>query len=269
MLLKYLQNVQQGKAVSYQKLLALLPPAYYQRRTELFKVKASGAGKWQVSIADTALFQALLQSAGAPADRITASLQGDSHRVQTSHCYLLLYHEACASPRPDLVLAAGSAAGDGLAQLSLGFAPKPTLLLIENEENFFRYPQVLALCSRMLAQSFALTNCDVALAAGSRIGSALLSPLLEQYQQIYCAFDFDSAGLEVFDHLRKRYGSKVQFVVAPDLTSWLDGFRAEPKNQAQLQRAVELADQHQLYGLAQAFLQRKRFLEQEVLLAEQ
>ena len=137
MLLKYLQNVQQGKAVSYQKLLALLPPAYYQRRTELFKVKASGAGKWQVSIADTALFQALLQSAGAPADRITASLQGDSHRVQTSHCYLLLYHEACASPRPDLVLAAGSAAGDGLAQLSLGFAPKPTLLLIENEENFF------------------------------------------------------------------------------------------------------------------------------------
>ena len=268
MLLKYLQNVQQGKAVNYQKLLALLPPAYYQRRTELFKVKASGAGKWQVSIADTALFQALLQSAGAPADRVTASLQGDSHRVQTSHCYLLLYHEACASPRPDLVLAAGSAAGDGLAQLSLGFAPKPTLLLIENEENFFRYPQVLALCSRMLAQSFALTNCDVALAAGSRIGSALLSPLLEHYQQIYCAFDFDSAGLEVFDHLRKRYGGKVQFVVAPDLTSWLDGFRAEPKNQAQLQRAVELADQHQLYGLAQAFLQRKRFLEQEVLLAQ-
>jgi hypothetical protein len=267
MLLKYLQNVQQGKAVNYQKLLALLPPAFYQRRTELFKVKASGAGKWQVSIADAALFQALLQSAGAPADRVTASLQGDSHRVQTSHCYLLLYHAGCAGPRPDLALATGSTSGDGQPQLSLGFTPKSTLLLIENEENFFRYPQVLVLCNQMLVQPFSLADCDVALAAGSRIGSALLSPLLAQYRQIYCAFDFDCAGLEVFDHLHKRYGAKVQLVVPPDLTPWLDGFRAEPKTASQLQRAVELADQHQLYGLAQAFLQRKRFLEQEVLLA--
>lgn len=266
MLLKYLQNVQQGKAVNYQKLLTLLPPAFYQRRTELFKVKASGAGKWQVSIADQALFDSLLQSALAPADRVTASLQGDSHQVPTSHCYLLMYHAACPLPRPDLVLASGSAHGDGQAQLSLGFLPKPILLLIENEENFFRHTQVLALCARMLAQSFALDSCDVALAAGSRIGSALLAPLLSGYQQIYCAFDFDSAGLEIFDHLQKRYGDKVRFVVPPDLSPWLDGFRAEPKHTAQLQRAVELADQHKLFGLAQALLSKKRFLEQEVLL---
>lgn len=267
MLLKYLQNVQQGKAVNYQKLLALLPPAFYQRRTELFKVKASGAGKWQVSIADAALFDALLQSAQAPADRVTASMQGDSHRVQTSHCYLLVYHAGCSGPRPDLVLASGSAEGTGQAVLNIGFTPKPTLLLIENEENFFRYSQVLSLCRQMLVQPFDLAHGDVALAAGSRIGSALLSPLLAGYQQIFCAFDFDSAGLEVFDHLVKRYGDKVRFVVPPDLTPWLAGFRAEPKSAVQLQRAVELADQHQLYGLAQALLTTKRFLEQEVLLS--
>jgi hypothetical protein len=168
-----------------------------------------------------------------------------------------------------VVLATGSPHGDGLAQLSLGFAPKPMLLLIENEENFFRYPQVLSLCAQMLAQPFSLQSCDVALAAGSRIGSALLTPLLTGYQLIYCAFDFDSAGLEVFDHLQKRYGDKVRFVVPPDLMPWLDGFRAEPKSATQLQRAVELADQHQLFGLAQALLSKKRFLEQEVLLAAQ
>ena len=49
-----------------------------------------------------------------------------------------------------------------------------------------------------------------------------------------------------------------------DLDAMIDGALA-----AGWKRAVELADQHQLYGLAQAFLQRKRFLEQEVLLAEQ
>jgi hypothetical protein len=268
MLLKYLQNVQQGKTVNYQKLLALLPPAFYQRRTELFKVKASGAGKWQVSIADAALFAQLLQSAGAPADRITASLQGDSHRVQTSHCYLLVYHALCRGPRPDVVLGRGSTDGDGQPELSLGFSAKSSLLLIENEENFFRYSQVLALCSSMLVQPFSLEHCDVALAAGSRIGSALLSPLLNQYQQIYCAFDFDSAGLEVFDHLHKRYGAKVRFVVPPDLTPWLSDFRAEPKTATQLQRALDLADQHQLFGLAQAFLHKKRFLEQEIFLRQ-
>lgn len=268
MLLKYLQNIQQGKAINYHKMLALLPPAFYQRRTELFKVKASGAGKWQVSIGDPVLFQALLQSAELPADRVTASLQGDSHRVQTSHSYLLIYHAACPLPRPDLVLATGSPSGDGQVTLNLGFTPKSTLLLIENEENFFRFQQVLALCSTMLAQSFALASCDVALAGGSRIGSALLSPLLQSYQHIYCAFDFDSAGLEIFDHLQKRLGDRVRFVVPPDLTPWLDGFRAEPKSTAQLDKALALADQHRLFGLAQALLSKKRFLEQEVLLAQ-
>ncbi len=353
MLQKYLQQIQAGKAVNYQKLLALLPPAFYQQRAKLFKVKASGAGKWQVSIADAQLFAALMQSAEAPADRVTASWQGDSHQALTSHSYVLVYHPAqwaggssaepatpsatvgapalpagappeddaslltsaelaalleplaqpalsaaelpaaalsatalsatalsAAAPaastvappparhgllRPELVLAGTDP--NGQLQLSQGFVSQKTLLLIENEENFFRFREVLALCGQMLADTLTPAQTDVALAAGSRIGSALLSPFLQQYTQVWCAFDFDAAGLEIFDHLHKRYGDKVRLVCPPDLTPWLEHFRAQAKP-AQLDKAVQLADHHRLYGLSQALLTRKLFLEQEVLLQQ-
>lgn len=265
MLKKYLQHIKEGKAVHYSKLLQLLPPGFYQRRSELFKVKVTGAGKWQVTVLDQALFEQLWQSALAPQDRQTASLQGNSHQAVTSYCYLLLYHNALPDVRPDLVLA--STEQNGAVCVTQAYQPKTKLLLIENEENFFCYPKVLQLATQMLAQPFRLDNCDVALAAGSRIGSALLTDWLMQYQEIYCAFDFDAAGLEVFDSLKKKYGDKVQFVAAPDLTPWLSGFKCLPKQQSHLDKAIQLAAKHRLFGLEAAFSQTKHFLEQEVLLA--
>ena len=265
MLVKYLQQIAAGKPVNYQKLLALLPPAFYQQRNELFRVRASGAGKWQVQIADPALFAALVASAEQPKDRITASQQGDSHRATTSACYLLMYHQWSEFPRPDVVLAQGQQ--DGSVTTHCGFTPKKVLLLIENEENFFRYPAVLQLGRSMQATEFNLATVDVALAAGSRVGSALLQPFLTQYQQIWCAFDYDAAALELYDHLTKRYGSRLHFLAAPDLSPWYAKFQALPKTPAQLTKAVELARLHRLEGLAEAFLQTKHFLEQEVLLA--
>lgn len=265
MLVKYLQQIAAGKAVNYQKLLGLLPPAFYQQRNELFRVRASGAGKWQVQIADQALFAALVASAEQPKDRITASQQGDSHRTTTSSSFLLVYHQQAALPRPDVVLAQGQT--DGSVTLSCGFVPKKTLLLVENEENFFRYQQLLPLGQLMQASEFNLDNLDIALAAGSRVGSALLQPFLSQYQHIWCAFDYDAAALELYDHLAKRYGSRLQFLTAPDLSPWYAKFQAQPKSPALLAKAVELARQHRLDGLAEAFLVTKHFLEQEVLLA--
>lgn len=275
MLLKLLSHIEAGKPVNYQKLLSLLPPAFQQQKQQLFRVKVTGPGKWQVNIADHALFAQLKQSAQQPADRITASLQGDSHAQLTSQSYLLLYtqqtlaaqsdsaatHVPC---RPEVVLCQGQS--DGQVMVSQGFAAKSTLLLIENEENFFRFPAVLQLCQRMLALPLSLDNCDVALAAGSRIGGALLQPFLAQYQHIYCAFDYDSAALELVDLLIGRYGPRVQLVVAPDVTPWHALFRVTPKHHTQLQKAIVLAEKHGWFGLAEMFRQRQCFLEQEVLL---
>lgn len=264
MLKKYLQQIKEGKAVQYSKMLQLLPPGFYQRRAELFKVRVVGAGKWQVTIVDTALFEQLWQSALEPASRQIASLQGDSHRANTSHSYLLLYHQGLTDARPDLVLAQSQ--NDGTVQLLQNFQPKKCLLLIENEENFFRHQEVSNLAQQMLVHDFSLASCDIALASGSRIGSALLQPFLAQYQGIYCAFDYDAAGLETFDLLQKKWGDKVRLVVAPDLTPWLAGFIHPSKQPQQLAKALQLAEKHQLFGLVDAFRKSKNFLEQEVLL---
>lgn len=264
MLKKYLQQIKDGKSVQYSKMLQLLPPGFYQRRAELFKVRVVGAGKWQVSIVDAALFEQLWQSALEPASRQIASLQGDSHRANTSHSYLLLYHQGLTDARPDLVLAQSRL--DGSVQLLQNFQPKKCLLLIENEENFFRYPEVAALAQQMLLQDFSLMQCDIALASGSRIGSALLQPFLAQYKDIYCAFDYDAAGLETFDLLQKKWGDNVKLVVAPDLTPWLAGFIHPPKQPQQFVKALQLAEKHRLFGLVDAFSKTKNFLEQEVLL---
>ncbi len=264
MLVKYLQQIANGKPVNYQKMLGLLPPAFYQQRNQIFKVRSSGAGKWQVQVADPALFAALVASANQPKDRITASLQGDSHRAITSHSYLLLYHQQAPLPRPDLVLCHGQ--NDGAVAISYGFVAKPQLVLIENEENFFRYQQVLQLGQQMQAQHWDLSVTDVALASGSRIGSALLQEFLMQYEQIWCAFDFDAAALELYDHLAKRYGDKLRFLAPPDLQPWYSKFQASVKSVEQLNKAMALAQQHELHGLAEAFRQTRHFLEQEVLL---
>lgn len=276
MLLKLLAQIEAGKPVNYQKLISLLPPAFQQQKQQLFRVKVTGAGKWQVSIADHALFAQLKHSAEQPADRITASLQGNSHAQLTSQSYLLVYTEHSqqaqansAQPalplRPDVVLCQGQT--DGQVIVSKAFSAKSKVLLIENEENFFRFDAVLRHCQTMLAMPLSLADCDVVLAAGSRIGGALLQPFLTQYTDIYCAFDYDSAALELVDVLITRYGRRVQLVVAPDVTPWRELFRVTPKQDAQLQKAIQLAEKHGWFGLAQMFRQRKCFLEQEVLLS--
>jgi hypothetical protein len=264
MLKKYLQQIRAGKPVHYQKFLQLLPPGFYQRKAELFKVRATGAGKWQLTVLDPALFAQLWESAYAPASRVVASLQGDSHQARTSHSYLLVFHSALNSDRPDLVVSRSGP--DGSAQLSLGFNPKQRAILIENEENFFSYPLVLQLAAQMLAQPFTLADTDVIFAAGSRISAALLQPLLAKYTQLYCAFDYDAAALETFDTLYQRHGAKVQLLAAPDLTPWQHGFVHKPKQPQQLLKAIALAEKHHLYGLVDAFSRSQRFLEQEVLL---
>lgn len=275
MLQKLLAHIEAGKPVNYQKLLSLLPPAFQAQKQQLFRVKASGAGKWQVTIADPALFAALKQSAHAPQDRIIASFQGNSHAHPTSQSYVLVYHQqhwqlqqtamdSGMPVRPDVVVCQGVASGD--VQIAQGFASKDNLLLIENEESFFRLEAVFRAATAMTTEPYSLARWDVALAAGSRIGGALLQPFLAHYSRIVCAFDYDAAALELVDLLRARLGSRVELLLPPDLSPWQALFKVEPKQNASLQKAIMLADKHGWIDLAETFRQRKRFLEQELLL---
>jgi hypothetical protein len=332
MLLKLLSQIRAGKAVHYPKLLALLPPQFYQQRSQLFKVKQLTSGKWQVLIADPRLFEALWHSAQTPSDRITASWQGDSHQVRNSHSYLLRWHSglwppALAAPPTALLHAVSDAPvvaiaaeamptstpasistdtqqmrdvmptvgaevlvapdvvvvrqqGEQITLVQGQVQPKSQLLLIENESAFFAWQAVLRQANHMLmsmaasnalAAPLSLANTDIVLAAGSKISSALVQPYLAQYQRIYCAFDYDVAGLSLFDALARRIAHwpapqpRLQLVVADDLAAYRYAFRAQPKQPSLLAQAIALAERYQWQGLAAMFQQTQHFAEQELL----
>ncbi len=129
MLKKYLQQIRQGKPVHYGRMLELLPPLFYQKKSEMFKVRQLGSGRWQVNILSEALFSQLEQQALKPASRKEAAQIGDSHQVNTSFGYQLVYHQSCLNRQPEVVVL------DGTDKFQ-SYQAKPTLLLIENEECF-------------------------------------------------------------------------------------------------------------------------------------
>ncbi|WP_337843089.1 hypothetical protein [Rheinheimera sp.] len=261
MLKKYLQQIRQGKAVHYGRMLELLPADFVRRKSELFKVRQLGSGRWQVHILSEPLFAELEQYAAHPASRREAALLGDSHQSGTGVLFQLVYHQQCQNQQPEAVVLTSR-------QLWQSYQPKSNLVLIENEHCFFRYPEFLLVLSQMLAMPVDLCNCDLAFASGSKASSALLTAFYQQYSGIFCAFDFDAAALELFDLLRQRLGDKVRFVAPADCSPWLPLFVHKAKQPTAMVKALALAEKHQLYGLLAALQQKDCFLEQEALLSQ-
>jgi len=259
MLKKYLQQIRQGKAVHYGRMLELLPADFVRRKSELFKVRQLGNGRWQVSILSEPLFAELEHYAAFPHSRREAALLGNSHQMSTGVVYQLVYHTAGQQQQPEAVVLTSQ-------QSWQQYQPKANLVLVENESCFFRYRELLPVITQMLVLPLDLSQCDVGFSAGSKASSALLAQFYQQYQRIYCAFDFDAAGLELFDLLHQRYGDKVRFVAPADCTPWLPLFVCKVKQATHMVKALALAEKHQLYGLLQALQQKDHFMEQEALL---
>lgn len=259
MLKKYLQKIRQGKAVHYGRMLDLLPAEFSRRKSEIFKVRQLGSGRWQVQIVSETLFSQLEHYAVSPSSRREAALLGDSHQLSTGVLFQLVYHEGCVNQQPEVVVLTAK-------QMFQSYTAKKNLLLIENESCFFRYQDFLPTLSAMMAFPCSLAEFDVAFASGSKAGSALLNGFYQQYERLFCAFDFDAAGLELFDLLVHRHKDKVRFVAPADCSPWLSLFVSKPKQPTRMVKALALAEKHLLFGLLAAFQQKDCFLEQEALL---
>src|SRR5690606_36609797 len=124
----------QGKAMHYGRMLELLPPEFIRRKSELFKVRQLGSGRWQVHILSEALFAQLDHYAANPASRREAALLGDSHQLGTGVLFQLVYHQQCRNRQPEAVVMTDR-------QHWQNYQPKANLLLIENESCFYRYAE--------------------------------------------------------------------------------------------------------------------------------
>lgn len=257
----YLLKISSGQAINYAVFLKKLPEPFRSQHKALFATEKISADRWQVRILDKALFEILKARFSPSGSRLHAAQQGDSHRHGTGVNFLLAYHHGLTDKRPDTVLISDQG-------VDIGFTPASQALIIENEGNFFHYRQMLAFTNTVEECALTLENCDVFLGSGNRITQAATLSWLSRYETLYCAFDYDAGGLQMFSTLFGELRDKAIFVQPRNWQPWLAYFRKTPANTERFARAISLAEMLNFTPLAQAFRVSGKFMEQEMLLNE-
>lgn len=254
----YLDHIKSGKLINFSRFLSLLPLIYSKQKQALFDVQLVSPQKWKVSCSQQTLDN-IERLTIIPKTRIEAAEQGDSHKIKVSSGFLLVYHQALEDSRPDVVY---------LEQASYlqDFCPKHTLLIVENEENFFLPKLMLKLATTFTGRRFDFTNTDIVLGSGMRATSKLSYNWYRQYNTILCAFDYDTAGLKMYRTLKLHLAEKVQFLQPKDYSHYQACFRMKPKTLRCLQECIQIAEELGFLGLSATVKRERKFMEQEILL---
>lgn len=257
----YLQKILNGQAINYEAFLKKLPEPFRRRARDVFATEKVQANRWVVTVLDEAAFAELQNMAGAPASRADAARKGDSHRHGTDVSFLLVYHQELTSSRPDVVVIGGDSANSG-------FHRARSVLIVENERNFYHYEQMLSFASQALGQRLELPVCDVVCGGGNRITRAAVLKWLRGYEDVFCAFDYDAGGLQMFSTMAASLSDKAHFVQPANWQPWLAQFCKQPDSTERYTKAISLAEGLGFASLAEAFRATGKFMEQEVILDE-
>ena len=269
---KYLQKIELGEAINYPEFLSLLPEELGEEVLHSASLrKTPKKNIFVVEIVDEGLLEKLKLLTVEPENRVDATLQGDSHRTNTSTSYLLAYHQGTVGIHPDTVICDKEKA-------YFRFQPKRQLVVVENSELFFARQTLFKQMNRAFSDSLACAlfsgfsselsfeNSDLVFGAGNQISNQYNRHFVDQYDSVLCFFDYDLGGLKIFKAMKNMLGDKAMFL-EPD-TNRLDHlFVKQPKNQEQYLKALETAEVLGLKTLHQLLLDKKLFMEQEALLA--
>lgn len=257
----YLEKILRGQPINYEAFLKKLPDPFRRRHRDLFATEKVQANRWLVTVLDKTAFAELQNVAEAPVSRIDAAKKGDSHRHGTEVSFLLIYHQGLVSSRPDVVVIESDS-------VDIGFQRACSVLVVENERNFYQYPQMLHFVDEALGKRLRLADCDVVLGGGNRITRGVILDWLKGYEDVFCAFDYDAGGLQMFSTVAAALGSKAKFVQPDDWTLWHNCFCRTPDTTKRFTRAVSLAEGLGFMSLAEAFRATGKFMEQEMILDE-
>lgn len=257
----YLQKILRGQAINYEAFLKKLPEQFRRRHRDTFATEKVQANRWIVTVLDESAFAELQNLAEAPVSRIDAAKKGNSHRHGTEVSFLLVYHRGLASSRPDVVVIESDS-------VDIGFQRARSVLVIENERNFYQYPQMLSFADQALGRRLQLADCDVVLGGGNRITGSAILDWLKGYEDVFCAFDYDAGGLQMFSTMAASLGDRATFVQPIDWHPWRARFCKVPDSTERFTRAVSLAEGLGFVALAEAFRSTGKFMEQEMILDE-
>jgi len=257
---QYITQIKTGQPINFSRFISLLPELYNKQKYEIFDITLQAPQRWLVTCTAETM-KDLEKLTLRPSSRIQAAEMGDSHQLSVSSGFLLVYHNALTDLRPDVVY---------LEQHSYlqGFKPKKNLLIVENEENFFLPKIMLKLAEKFTQQQFDLTNTDITLGSGTRATSALARSWYQQYENIYCAFDYDLAGLKMYRTLKNKSDGHVHFLQPTDYNDYSSYFKMKPRSHSQLIECIEIAKQLGFSALSETVKKQRKFMEQEMLLME-
>ncbi|WP_323752343.1 hypothetical protein [Marinobacter sp.] len=199
----YLEKIRKGQPVNYPAFLKKLPEHAQRLHRDIFTTQKVSVNRWLVTVNDAAAFENLSEMATVPASRVEAAKQGDSHRHATGVSFVLAYHQKQPGPRPDAVVIVGD-------DVDIGFERATNVLVIENEQNFYSYQQMLSFVCDVMGASLELEGCDVVLGGGNRITQAATLKWLAGYQKVFCAFDYDIGGLQMFATMARLLDAVVE-----------------------------------------------------------
>lgn len=257
----YLNKIVCGLPINYEAFLKKLPDRFHRRHRDMFATEKVQANRWLVTVLDESAFEELKTLAEAPVSRVDAAKKGNSHRHGIEVSFLLVYHQGLASSRPDVAVI-------GTESVDMGFHRARSVLIVENERNFYQYPEMLNFAGEALGMHLRLTNCDVVLGGGNRVTRGAVLDWLTGYEDVFCAFDYDAGGLQMFSTIAASLGDKATFVQPRDWQPWLARFCKVPDSTERFTRAVSLAEGLGFVALAEAFRSTGKFMEQEIILDE-
>ncbi|MTJ00175.1 MAG: hypothetical protein FH752_16300 [Marinobacter adhaerens] len=257
----YLQKILRGQSINYEAFLKKLPDQFRRRHRKLFATEKVNTNRWLVTILDESAFAELQDVAQAPLNRVDAAKKGNSHRHGTEISFLLVYHEGVSHSRPDTVVV-------GTESVDMGFQQARSVLVVENERNFYQYAQMLDFAGEVLGNPLELAECDVVLGGGNRVTRGAILDWLKGYEEVLCAFDYDAGGLQMYSTIAASLGDKAKFVQPQDWQPWLGRFRNTPDSTERFIRAISLAEGLGFNSLAEAFRSTGKFMEQEMILDE-
>lgn len=212
----YLNAIKAGKLVNFTVLVKELIKKSVPESTinDCFAAELVKPQKYRVQIMDEACFSGLCERfVGRSADsRVSAALNGDSHRTKVSGSYLLLRNKK--HPHPVVVWFEGG-------KFVCPIPQSRTAILIENLENYIVLDQLLVFLNRC-GVSVDITNVDVIYASGNQVTNTLHQPFLKEYEQLLCMFDIDLGALKMYHSLCQLLpGADLSFVYPTDIEKLL------------------------------------------------
>ena len=207
----YLEKIRLSKSINYPVFAERCHKEKVFGLDKIFKAEHENGQRYRVQILDDNQFNELLLRFAESGGRVAAAKTGNSHRESVGASYLL--RRSLPLWQPELVWLPA----DGAAPAAAG----KTAVVLENLENFHHFDKMSALLRQWQPEN-AWSGADWLFGAGNQISNALNRNYLAQYGTVYCLFDWDIGGLQIFRNLQAMLPeTAVRFVLPAEPEQYL------------------------------------------------